>query len=559
LVPFILYAPRGRANEVGYSYNGAATTSGFDLNCPSIVNNLLDQRLNWLVRDDSSGLLRGGLKGIERETLRVSPTGELSQRPHPQELGSALTNRYITTDYSEALLEFVTPAYPSTWEVQQFLCDVHQFVYARIGDELLWGASMPCAMTADEDVPIAHYGNSNVGMMKTIYRRGLGYRYGRKMQTIAGVHFNYSMPVDFWPALQAQEGDQQRLQDFRSSMYMAMVRNLRRYGWLILYLFGTSPALCKSFLPDGSAELQELDESTWYGRYATSLRMSGLGYQNNAQAGLVVSANSLQEYVADLSAAITTSSELFQRIGVKVDGEYRQLSSNRLQIENEYYSSVRPKRRAASGQRPTEALRQQGVEYIEVRALDVNLFHPTGIDQIQMRFLEAFLIFCGLSESPAIDTTEQAEIDARQASVAQQGRRPDLKLQRDGAAYGLKDWALELVNGIGNVAELLDGPGRDYRVAVAKQREACLDPELTPAARMLSRMVDAQLSFPVFALRESQAQQAYFQSLKPLPSDKHQLLDNEARESLQTQRDIEAQADEPFDIYLQSYFDTATS
>jgi gamma-glutamylcysteine synthetase len=123
----------------------------------------------------------------------------------------------------------------------------------------------------------------------------------------------------------------------------------------------------------------------------------------------------------------------------------------------------------------------------------------------------------------------------------------------------LKDWALELVNGIGNVAELLDGPGRDYRVAVAKQREACLDPELTPAARMLSRMVDAQLSFPVFALRESQAQQGYFQSLKPLPSDKHQLLDNEARESLQTQRDMEAQADEPFDLYLQRYFDTAAS
>jgi len=518
------------------------------------MNSRLDQRLNWLTRDDNYRLLQGGLKGIERETLRVSPMGEISQRQHPRELGSALTNRYITTDYSEALLEFVTPAYSSTWEVQQFLCDVHQFVYARIGDELLWGASMPCAMTADQDIPIARYGDSNVGMMKTIYRRGLGYRYGRKMQAIAGVHFNYSLPLGFWPALQTHEGDRQRSQDFRSAMYMAMVRNIRRYGWLILYLFGTSPALCKSFLPEGRAELRELDESTWYGHYATSLRMSGLGYQNNAQAGLLVSANSLQQYVADLNQAIVTPSETFEAIGVEVDGEYRQLSGNRLQIENEYYSSVRPKRRAASGQRPTEALQQQGVEYVELRALDVNLFHPTGIDQVQMRFLEAFLIYCGLSDSPAIEVTEQEEIDQRQALVAQEGRRPGLNLSRNGKTYRLRDWASELLDGIGSVAELLDDTGGDYRAAVARQREVCSDPQHTPAARLLDSMAKAELSFPAFALRESQAQQDYFRSLKPLPEDKYQLLDSEARQSLHRQREIERQDNEPFSLYLQRYF-----
>ncbi len=523
------------------------------------MNSLLDNRLNWLSRDNNSALLRGGLKGIERETLRVSPTGQISRRQHPRELGSALTNHYITTDYSEALLEFVTPAYPTTWEVQQFLCDVHQFVYDRLGDEVLWGASMPCAMMKDEDIPIARYGDSNIGLMKTIYRRGLGYRYGRKMQAIAGVHFNYSLPVDFWPALQAHEGAKGQLQDYCSSMYMAMVRNLRRYGWLILYLFGTSPALCKSFLSDGNAELEELDDSTWYGRYATSLRMSGLGYQNDVQARLDVSANSLEEYVADLSAAITTPSKRFEAIGVKVDGEYRQLSSNRLQIENEYYSTVRPKRRAASGQRPTEALREQGVEYIEVRALDVNLFYPTGIDQGQMRFLEAFLIYCGLSNSPAIDAAEQAEISERQASVAQQGRQPGLELQRNGTACGLREWALELVEGAGNVAELLDDRTRDYSAAVAQQRAACAEPQQTPSARLLDRMVDTGMSFPAFALRESVAQRDYFRSLQPLPEDKYQLLETEARESLRRQREIEEADDEPFAEYLQRYFDGAAS
>ena len=209
---------------------------------------VLDQRLAWLADGSNAKLIRGGLKGIEREALRVAADGSLSQSSHPEGLGSALTNRFITTDYSEALMEFVTPAYPSTWEVQQFLCDVHQFVHAHIDPELLWGASMPCGLVDDAQIPIARYGSSNVGLMKTIYRRGLGYRYGRMMQTIAGVHFNYSLPEIFWPAFRQRERSQLSLQDFQSEQYMAIVRNFRRYGWLILYLFGMSPALCKSFL-----------------------------------------------------------------------------------------------------------------------------------------------------------------------------------------------------------------------------------------------------------------------------------------------------------------------
>ena len=522
------------------------------------MNDTFTNRLRWLARDANAALLRDGLKGVERETLRVTPDGSLSTLPHPRALGSALTNSYITTDYSEALLEFITPAYPTTWEVQQFLCDIHQFVYAHIEDEVLWGASMPCAISSDNEVPIAEYGDSNVGRMKNIYRRGLGYRYGRKMQTIAGVHFNYSLPIDFWPAFQDQEGDTGVLQDFQSSVYMAMVRNVRRHGWLILYLFGMSPALCKSFLPEGSEGLEDLDSSTWYAPRATSLRMSGLGYQNNVQAGLQISANSLEEYVADLTAAIMTPSQAFEEIGVCVDGEYRQLNSHRLQVENEYYSTIRPKRRAASGQRPTLALQQDGVEYVEVRALDVNLFDPTGIDQTQMRFLEAFLIYCGLVDSPSIDAAEHREIEERQALVAREGRRPNLEVPRCGKTAQLQGIALELLDGIASVAALLDGESDgDYAHSVAEQRLKSLDVERTPSAILIEKMRETGASFPEFAMAESQAQRTYFHALRAMPADKYQLFTREAQESLVRQQEVERRDQISFEDYLEQYFSAA--
>ena len=213
---------------------------------------------------NGGGALTGGRKGIEKECLRLDPSGHLSHAPHPVALGSALTNRFVTTDFSEALLEFVTPAFESTWEALHFLCDIHQFTYDRLGDELLWVASMPCRIPPEADIPLARYGSSNVGQMKTIYRRGLGYRYGRHMQTIAGVHFNYSLPEQFWPGYQSILGDQSDTCEFRSEQYLGLVRNFRRFGWLILYLFGSSPAMCKSFGGEGEVDMPSLNPETWY-------------------------------------------------------------------------------------------------------------------------------------------------------------------------------------------------------------------------------------------------------------------------------------------------------
>src|SRR5512134_3191279 len=396
------------------------------------IDRPFERRLASLINAREPRVLQGGLKGVEKESLRVSPDGYIEQSEHPRELGSTLTHEHITTDYSEALIELVTPAFRESWELLQYLCDLHQFVYRHLGEQLLWATSMPCAVDGDPSIPIAEYGSSNVGRMKHIYRVGLGHRYGRVMQAISGVHFNYSFPDDLWPVLAEVLKASKADKTFRSDAYFALLRNYRRHGWIVLYLFGNSPAICESFLGGRRVEgLKELIPGTLYAPHATSLRMSDLGYRNKSQAGLSVSVNSLEHYVRDLTLAITTPHPDYVKIGVKVDGEYRQLNANWLQIENEYYSFIRPKRVARSGERPTRALQRAGVQYVEMRSLDVSAFDPVGVNQLKLRFLEAFAAFCVLRASPAIEPAEQAELDGNHALVARRGREPGLALGRD--------------------------------------------------------------------------------------------------------------------------------
>src|SRR5882724_4558599 len=322
------------------------------------IDRVFERHLSALVNGGEPQILQGGRKGVEKESLRVLPHGHLAATAHPPLLGSALTNEHITTDFSEALIELVTPAFTQSWELLQYLLDLHQFVYRHLKDELLWATSMPCAISGDDAIPLAQYGTSNVGRMKTIYRNGLGMRYGRMMQAISGVHFNYSFPARFWEAYGALRESHDTSQNFVSASYFDLLRNYRRFGWIVLYLFGVSPVVCKSFLRGRDAQLQDFTNNTAYEPYATSLRMSDVGYRNRNQSGLNVSVNSLDEYVRDLTRAISTVHPPYEALGVKdANGEYQQLNANILQIENEYYSFIRPKRVARSGERPTKALR----------------------------------------------------------------------------------------------------------------------------------------------------------------------------------------------------------
>ncbi|MGH8565091.1 MAG: glutamate--cysteine ligase [Gammaproteobacteria bacterium] len=513
------------------------------------------ERLRWLQDADLGPLLTRGRKGIEKECLRVTPTGDIADTPHPRALGSALTHPDITTDYSEALLEFRTPPCADAEEAVGSLENIHRFVYGCLEDEILWAASMPCRLSGDEDIPIARYGHSNVGKMKHIYRRGLGYRYGRAMQAIAGVHFNYSLPEAFWSVYQYREGESGALRDFVDRSYFGLVRNIQRFGWLVLYLFGASPAVCSSFVGLRDADFEPLDPETFYSPFATSLRMSDIGYKNKNQRGLDISYNDLSEYVTGLCRAIETPYAPYREIGVKVKGEYRQLNDHILQIENEYYGFVRPKQVARSGERPTLALQRRGVQYVELRALDLDCFHPSGLDAGGIRFLEAFMLFCLFTESPPLTAEESREIEHNQLAVARHGRDPDVTLQERGISRPFAEFALDVCGRIEAICVLLDGDARErpYGSVLNRERAAIHDPSLLPSARMLREMRERGESFVAFALRLSEQHARYFRD-HPLSKGRAAYFAETAEASLAKQAEIERKDELSFEDYLERYY-----
>lgn len=513
---------------------------------------MLEATLRWLSQPGNADLVRGGLRGIEKESLRVDTQGQLSMRPHPRTLGSALTHPYLTTDYSEALVEFVTPPYAANWETLQFLCDVHAFAHSQLESEYLWPLSMPCVINPNESVPIAQYGPSNLGKFRTVYRSGLGHRYGRAMQAIAGAHFNFSMPEAFWLPYRDHRRQNEPAREFKSNELMGLARNYRRVAWVVLYLFGASSAMCKSFRPAGHELLEELDRATWYAPYATSLRMSDMGYRNSTQARLNISVNSLAEYVDGLTTAVTTSDPKYEAIGVLVNGEFRQLNTNVLQIENEYYSAIRPKP-ADRSVRTALALKRDGVEYVEVRTIDLNPADPVGINQEQMRLLEVLLVYCLLADSPPISADEQNEIDQRDLLVAREGRRPRLELNRRGRSVPLKAWGLSLLDEIVPIASLLDEGGGDYAAAIDAARNAFSSPQSTPSGRLLAALREERLGFFEYGLELARRQHEYFLAL-PRAEEKQDWFTEVAAGSLAEAADLEARDELPFAEYLSAYF-----
>ncbi len=517
----------------------------------------VNKRLSKIINAGFSSDLHDHRIGLEKESLRVTPDGHISQTPHPRALGSALTHSSITTDYSEALLEFVTPPFANARETLRCLNDVQHFVYQNIGDELLWATSMPCAINGDASIPIAEYGQSNLGKMKNIYRRGLGHRYGRPMQVIAGVHFNYSYSDNFWKNYQLLLSNGDSLSNFKNTHYFALTRNLLRYSWLIPYLFGASPAVCKSFFGDTEVNLQQFDQHTYFQPWATSLRVADIGYQNNLEksAGLHVDYSNVETYVKSLQKGISTPYSLYQKIGTKVNNEWRQLNDNILQIENEYYSAVRPKPLLQGNEKPSSALLRGGTQYIELRLLDVNAYEPLGINEAQLYFLEAFLLFCLLRESPAISKDERRAIQYNQNLVAHQGRQPKLMLQKDGRELELKRWALEICNNLKEICALLDSNYEDkpYTYALDIQREAILDPDRTPSARILAEMKKNGENFFNFALRTSKEYKQYFKN-NYQPADQFNALVAETELSIKKQYTLEESDNINFDQFLRNYF-----
>ncbi len=519
---------------------------------------LLQQRLSLLNSPGIEEALAKSKIGLEKESLRVMPEGGIAQTPHPVAWGSPLTHPLITTDFSEALTELVTPPCDSVTEVIQSLDDIQNFIYRNLDNEILWATSMPCVVAGETSIPLAQYGSSNAAQMKTAYRRGLGLRYGRAMQVIAGVHFNYSFSEEFWQLYQQLLNNDEPLQDFISDQYMGLVRNLLRYGWLVPYLFGASPAVCKSFLNGKRTILQEFNENTYYEPYATSLRLGDIGYQNNKEdlAGIKACYDSLEAYAESLKCAINTPYSGYEEIGVKVNGEYLQLNANILQIENEYYSTVRPKQILQGNEKPSTALKKRGVAYVELRSVDVNAFDPHGINSEQLHFFEVLMLFCLLEESPVLSQSEIDTIDENLVLVAHNGREPGLDLRRGDEKISLQDWASELCNKMKPVASLLDRANycENYFSSVKSQIASVFDPDLTPSARMLAEMRENNEGFFHHAQRMSKHHCHYYKT-HALSESKIQFFEDAAKESIEKQHQIESGDSVSFDEFLQNYFD----
>ncbi len=507
-----------------------------------------------------STLLQGMLRGIERESLRMQSNGYLSQTDHPKSLGSALTHPHITTDYSEALMEFITPPQDSIQKALSCLSDIHAVVYQHLPEgEKLWPLSMPCMLDNDEEnIRLAQYGQSNIGRFKTLYRRGLGIRYGRRMQTISGVHYNISFADHLFAALQQHEADPAlaalSLTDYRSHRYLGLIRNFIRLTPLVIYLLGSSPSVCKCFMTGRDHQLLPLVKGTLYLPYATALRMGRFGYQNSAQKQLGIHYNNLHDYVAELQKAVNTPFAAFSRLGLNDEqGEPVQINDHVLQIENEYYSLVRPKQVPQEDETPSQALQNRGIGYVELRAVDVNPYSPIGIDESTAAFLEVLALYCLVQDSPELWEAEQEQIEVNQAEMVNRGRAPNAKIAVDHVEHPVEDWVGAHLDAMQEIAVLLDQSSETqlYTTAMRLMQQRNQDVDATLSAHVIQDTMKHGGTWNFGSHMAHQHVESYQQHT--LSAERISYFNQLAETSLQKQQQLEQEHSKSFEQYLEKF------
>jgi glutamate--cysteine ligase len=222
---------------------------------------------------------------------------------------------------------------------------------------------------------------------------------------------------------------------------------------------------------------------------------------------------------------------------------------------DEYYSFIRPKRVAFSGERPTRALLRGGVQYVEMRSLDVGAYDPVGVNQRKLLFLEAFAALCLLRGSAPLSRELSDKYEANHVLVAGRGREPGLALWTEQGALALADWAGEILDQMQGICELLDSgdASRPYAAALAFQRAKLADFAELPSARLLEEMRRQGTSFFEVALWMSRMHRDYFRELYPPNPGRLAELRAEAAASLDEQRAVEARDTLPFGEFVARY------
>ncbi|MGV3525149.1 MAG: glutamate--cysteine ligase [Candidatus Sericytochromatia bacterium] len=491
--------------------------------------------------------------GLEREMLRIQPDGQLAQTAHPAAWGAAQTHPFLTLDFSEAQPELVTPTFGSVAELLEWQTSLHAYTQQQLSpEEALWFQSMP-PQIEEKTIPLARFGHNPAGQLKHIYRQGLANRYGRKMQVISGIHFNFSWHDSFWKRLHERVGDSRRLSVFVSENYLGMIRNYLRFSWLLAYLIGATPAMDQSFIKREPTELMRWKNRSLYGPYATSLRMSRIGYVNSSRCTSAVSFNSLTDYLSTLYQSITTECPGFAIIGEhNRDGSWRQLNTHLLQIENEHYALARPKQPPEPGERPFQALRSRGVAYAEIRAIDVQPDSPIGIHGDQLEFIRLLLLYCLLSPNPPISREQDLENSYNHQQAALLGRQPGVKLRRQGKEVSLRDWGLELIENMRPLASQLDRYGATpSQQGLLDAQEALLrNPALTPSARVMASLESENIEFLDWGLQHSQL---HAETLRTQAVPQWDEFAAATAHSLEAFAALEADQSEDFAAYLERF------
>ncbi len=511
-----------------------------------------------------SMLVAGMKRGIEKEGLRMQPEGYAAKTFHPAKLGSKLTHPYITTDYSENLLELITEPKDNIKDALDMLRKLHVLVHRSLENgEMMWPLSMPCMLTDDEDIPLANYGTSNIGRLKTLYRSGLGVRYGRKMQTIAGLHYNLSVGDDLFGVWAKHEG-RDDLPAFKNEKYLGLIRNFKRLTPLVLYLLGASPSVCGCFLTGRTHDLMPLSPSdklgdcgenhTYYKPNATSLRMSKLGYTNSVQEDLDIRYNELGEYIKGLRAAIETPFAAFSDIGVDdKDGHPIQINDHILQIENEFYSPIRPKQVTKSGETPTQALEARGIAYVEFRAIDLDPYSDIGITTATACFLEVLALYCLLSPSPKLLPDEEKLLSSNIDKVVNEGRNKNTAISTLAGEQNLGAWITDILNQMQSIADAFDEyhGGNDYRLSLSLMQGMAINPDFTPSAQVI---LDSQRLGGTWQLGQRLAQKHHQELLGYALSNEDAFhYANIAIQSFADQQQLEREETQDFYEFLQMY------
>jgi glutamate--cysteine ligase len=503
--------------------------------------------------NEASEYLRSGNIGIEKESLRIIETN-ISQNLHPTSIGSSLFNKYITTDFSEAQLEFVTPPTKNSQSSVQTLDDIQHFVSNKIEDEYLWPFSIPPNFKNDLDVKIAKYGSSDLARFKELYRLGLAHRYGRAMQAISGVHFNFSFPEAIWKS-SLFYNQSKSLKTIRSNNYLSILRNVFRLNWLILYLFGSSPIILKNYLRESDNAYPKIDDDTYYLPFATSLRMSDLGYQNLGRQNMIASTNSLDNYISDLRQATNTISKDFHAISEKFSPNIVQINGNIIQIEDEYYAVARPKSMSQKHRRLSTNLNVSGIDYIELRSLDINPFLREGISSKDITFLEVLFIYSLFKKDTPISSEEQKDISYNDFLVSRKGRSPDLFILDNGNRVSFKDKAKIVLDDMMIIAEYLDQDNNGYIQSIERMLTRIEDPSKTLSALLLDKSLSDSNGFIGLGNTIGQENRKYYRSLDSSDNINWELLEKESKDSISQMNKAIPSTNESFQLFLNNYFD----